>query len=80
MGIKKINCCTPVETRNKFFPKLMKNKRTGAIGLFTSHDTGTMLIPGPGSTCVIGSWLGHLGRVEPGHWYDYNEPLTLQNE
>jgi hypothetical protein len=79
MGVKKIDCCGDT-TQPKRFPKLMKNNRSGAIGLFVEACRGTMILPGPTSNRKMGYSLGDTGWVDTNYWSDYNEPLTLQNE
>lgn len=78
MGVKQIGHCEDNSVKINPFPKLMKNWRTGGIGIFTHPDRMTMLVPGSGSNMLTGQ--RSRGSIEPSHWIDYNEPLTLQNE
>ena len=78
MSVKRIDCCVETKPCVKPFPKLMRNKNTGAIAIFRRTDVATMLCPATNSTRGVGELMG-TGIVFH-HWEDYNEPLTLQNE
>ncbi len=62
------------EPKEKPFPKLMKHKKSGSIGLFISRTSGVCILS-KGSTS-----MGVRIIIYPGNWEDYNEPVTLVNE
>lgn len=76
MGIRRVdNPCVPVL---KSFPKLMKNKVTRSIAIFSVQGVGST----PKGVLICSDNDKAIGYTYDLHaeWEDYNEPLTLQNE
>jgi hypothetical protein len=77
MAIKVTLGATEKTQQEKPFPKLMISIDYGAVVLFESYGSGTVLIQGKGTRKAF---FYYENGFNMGYFTDYNEPITIQNQ